>query len=91
VRSALTFSPTAPVTVTVSATPAVAALMAEVNVSSCTDLTGGLRFSWRLNGDLVAGAGRVVLIGNLKPGDYNVSCTVSQYPTSEVIAVVSSI
>lgn len=88
VSSALTFSPSAPITVTLNALPAVTAILAELNVTQCAPLPGGLAFRWFLNGIAASGGGRMLLLPNLKPGSYNVSFAVLLYKTSEVLATV---
>lgn len=87
--SSMVLSPTADAAVTVTAAPSSSALVAEVFVQLCKEVTEPIRYFWTLNGEPVAQDGKLLILRELMPGSYNVTCTVLLYRTNRILGTVS--
>lgn len=86
--SSLKLSPTAASTVTVISVPTSATLLAEVTVAFCKEVTSPLRYIWSLNNTPIKKDGSLLMVPDLPPGVYNISCLVLLINSSEAIGMV---
>ena len=87
--SSLKISQTASASVTVTSAPSSSAIAAEVNVTFCKDVSAPVRYRWFLNDQMVSEDSKILLIRDMEPGSYNISCYVYLYNSSELLGAVS--
>lgn len=88
--SSLKLSSTAAASVIVTSAPSSSAIVAEVHVTFCKDVSAPIRYRWLLNGEIVSEDGKILIVKDVMPGNYNVTCYVFMYNSTEVLGAVSS-